>query len=133
MKKIIIALSFLLATFVFAETPNKNPGDKLGPQPDDGPMKYEFYWNQIPVVCGQNTEVERWANDKGFEPVNISYGHNNGNPKEPIVYIVIYWMNSNGESFASVSTPETSEVCIVFRTFNLQINPNLIKSLGTKT
>ena len=43
------------------------------------------------------------------------------------------WMNSNGESFASVSTPETSEVCIVFRTFNLQINPNLIKSFGTKT
>ena len=73
------------------------------------------------------------ANDKGFEPVNISYGHNNGNPKEPIVYIVIYWMNSNGESFASVSTPETSEVCIVFRTFNLQINPNLIKSYGLKT
>jgi len=131
MKKIIIALSFLLATLAFAET--ETPGPKLGPQPGDGKNRYEFYWNQIPVVCGQNTEVERWANDKGFEPVNISYGHNNGDPKEPIVYIVIYWMNSNGESFASVSTPETSEVCIVFRTFNLQINPNLIKSYGLKT
>ena len=58
--------------------------------------------------------------------------NSSGNPKEPIVYIVIYWMNQTGESFASVSTPETSEVCIVFRTFNLQINPNLIKSFGTK-
>ena len=35
MKKIIIALSFLLATLAFAETP-KTPGDKLAPQPDDG-------------------------------------------------------------------------------------------------
>ena len=126
MKKIIIALSFLLATFVFAEPPNKNPGDKLGPQPDDGPKKYEFYWNQIPVVCGVNTEVDRWARDKGFEHVNVSYGHEDGNPRKQIVYIVVYWMNPNGESFASVSTPETNEVCIVYRTFNIQLNPNLI-------
>lgn len=131
MKKIIIALSFLIATLTFAETEMSGP--KLAPQPDDGENRYEFFWNQIPVVCGQNTEVERWANDKGFEPVNISYGHENGNPRGRVVYIVIYWLNENGESFASVSTPETSEVCIVFRTFNLQINPNLIKSFGTKT
>ena len=131
MKKIIIALSFLIATLAFAETEMSGP--KLAPQPDDGENRYEFFWNQIPVVCGQNTEVERWANDKGFEPVNISYGHENGNPRGRVVYIVIYWLNQNGESFASVSTPETSEVCIVFRTFNLQINPNLIQSYGTKT
>ena len=69
MKKIIIALSFLIATLAFAETPK--PGDELGPQMDDAKERYEFYWNQIPVVCGQNTEIERWANDKGFEPVNV--------------------------------------------------------------
>ena len=93
-----------------------------------------IFFELIPIydinIKDKYTNIVIELNPKNKSDMNI---HNNGNPNEPIVYIVIYWMNSNGESFASVSTPETSEVCIVFRTFNLQINPNLIKSFGTKT
>ena len=39
----------------------------------------------------------------------------------------MYWINDEGQTFASVQVPnKPGEVCIVFRTFDLDINPELL-------
>ena len=90
--------------------------------------KYNFWWEQVPAVCSTSDEIQRWANDKNMVPVNVSVGKENGSPDGKIVYIVIYWINDTGETFASVSTPDDpGNACIVFRTFDLRINSGLQK------
>ena len=118
MKKIIISLIFLLTSFAFAEHET----------PDNPPVeKFNFWWEQVPAVCSTSEEIERWAELKKFEPVNVSFGRENGTPDGRIVYIVVYWLNEKQESFASVSTPEKPEIsCVIFRTFDLKLNTDLL-------
>ena len=114
MKKLILILSLLFASIAYAEQ-------------ESDIKKYNFWWEQIPAVCSTSDEIERWAEFKGFEPVNMSFGREGGSPTGEIVYIVVYWINKNQESFASVSTPEQpDESCIVFRTFDLKLNTLLL-------
>ena len=54
MKKLFLILTFLLTSVVFAE------------ETDSDIEKYNFYWNQVPVVCAAPEEIDRWARDKGF-------------------------------------------------------------------
>ena len=93
--------------------------------------KYNFYWDNVPVVCAAPEEIDRWANDKGFTPLSLSYGKEGGKPDGAVVYIVVYYLNKdNGETFATVSTPTGKDVCVVFRTFNLQLNPEIMEKYG---
>ena len=113
MKKLILILSLLFASISYAEQ-------------ESDIKKYNFWWEQIPVVCSTSDEIQRWANDKNFIPVNMSVGRENGVPDGKIVYVVIYYINDSGQSFASVSTPDSpDQQCVVFRTFDLRINEGL--------
>ena len=118
MKKLIIALTLLISSFAFAE--HESVQDK--------PVeKFNFWWEQVPAVCSTSDEIERWAEFKKFNPINISFGREGGTPDGQIVYIVVYWMNEDQESFASVSTPERpDQACIVFRTFDMKLNTDLL-------
>ena len=90
--------------------------------------KYNFYWDNVPVVCGAPEEIDRWASDKGFTPISISYGKEGGKSDGVVVYIVVYYLNqNNGETFATVSTPTGVDVCVIFRTFDLQLNPQIME------
>ena len=113
MKKLILILSLLFGSIAYAD--------------QDSELKtYNFWWEQIPVVCSTGDEIQRWANDKKFIPVNMSVGREGGVPEGKIVYVVVYYINDTGQSFASVSTPEQPDnQCIVFRTFDLVINEGL--------
>ena len=91
MKKLILILSLLFASIAYAEQ-------------ESDIKKYNFWWEQIPVVCSTSDEITRWANDKNFIPVNMSVGRENGVPEGKIVYVIIYYINDTGQSFASVST-----------------------------
>ncbi len=113
MKRLILILSLLLASFAYAEHEERESDIK----------KYNFWWEQIPAVCSTSDEIERWAEFKKFNPINISFGREGGTEDGRIVYIVVYWMNENQESFASVSTPERpDQTCIIFRTFDMKLN-----------
>ena len=117
MKKILIAISLLLTSFAFAD--HESPKQEV--------EKFNFWWEQVPAVCSTTDEIERWAEFKEFEPVNMSFGRDNGSPDGEIVYIVVYWINKKSETFASVFTPEKpDESCIVFRTFDLKLNTLLL-------
>ena len=119
MKKLIIALTLLLTSLAFAEH------DHVEKELEDN--KFNFWWEQIPAVCSTSEEIERWAEFKKFQPVNMSFGREGGVPDGQIVYIVVYWMNEDQESFASVSTPQRpDQTCIVFRTFDMKLNTDLL-------
>ena len=95
--------------------------------------KYDFYWDNIPVVCAAPEEIDRWAEHKGFTPLSISYGREGGKPDGKVVYIVVYYLNkNNGETFATVTTPTSPDVCVVFRTFGLQLNPEIMDEYMNK-
>ena len=48
--------------------------------------KYNFWWEQIPAVCSQSDEVQRWANDKNFIPVNMSVGREGDVPSYSAIF-----------------------------------------------
>tara|TARA_B100000929_G_C15426111_1_gene393076 strand:- start:178 stop:528 length:351 start_codon:yes stop_codon:yes gene_type:complete len=111
MKKLILILTLFLSSIAYAETQKK----------------YDFWWEQLPMVCSSNDEIKRWATDNKFLPLNISYGRQGGKPDGEIVYMVIYWMNDTGQTMASVQTPDTpQQTCILFRTFDLTMNETLM-------
>ena len=111
MKTLILIITILLTSIVYA-TETK---------------QYNFWWEQLPAVCSTSEEIKRWANDKNFMPLNVSYGRKGGKPDGEIVYMIMYWMNDKGEPFASVQTPDTpGQTCILFRTFDLTLNQNLM-------
>ena len=56
--------------------------------------------------------------------LNISFGREGGRENGQIVYIVSYWVNvSNDQSMATVMTPGSPYSCVLFRTFDLKLNP----------
>ena len=111
MKILILLITFLLTSIAFSEEQEK----------------YNFYWDQVPVVCAAPEEIDRWAEHKGFTPLSISYGREGGKPDGKVVYIVVYYLNrDNGETFATVTTPTSPDVCVIFRTFGLQLNPEIM-------
>tara|TARA_B100000900_G_scaffold31912_1_gene24160 strand:- start:172 stop:546 length:375 start_codon:yes stop_codon:yes gene_type:complete len=113
MKKLILLLTFLLTTLVSAE--------------ESDIKKYNFYWSQVPVVCAAPEEIDRWSNDNNFTPLTLSYGRKDGDPEGEVVYIVTYYINKqNGESFATVTAPNDPDVCIIFRTFDMVLNPKIM-------
>ena len=117
MKILILLITFLLTSIAFSEEQEK----------------YNFYWDQVPVVCAAPEEIDRWAEHKGFTPLSISYGREGGKPDGKVVYIVVYYLNkNNGETFATVTTPTSPDVCVVFRTFGLQLNPEIMDEYMNK-
>ena len=120
MKKLIIAITLLLTSFAFAEHREHEQNPTV--------EKFNFWWEQVPAVCATTEEIERWAEYKKFDPINMSFGREDGVPDGEIVYMVVYWMNEDQESFASVSTPERpDQSCIVFRTFDMKLNSLLLR------
>ena len=119
MRKLIFIILFSIGVFNLSYADhelNKSPVEK-----------FNFWWEQVPAVCSTSDEIERWAEFKKFNPINISFGREGGSPDGQIVYIVVYWMNEEQESFASVSTPERpDQACIVFRTFDMKLNTDLL-------
>ena len=50
-------------------------------------------------MCSFSDEIQRWANDKNFIPVNMSVGREGGSPDGRIVYVVVYYINDSGQTF----------------------------------
>ena len=122
MKKLILLITFLLTSVLFADE-----------HAEKDIKKYNFYWDEVPVVCAAPEEIDAWAADKGFTPLSLSYGREGGKADGNIVYIVVYYLNKdNGETFATVSTPTGKDVCVIFRTFDLTLNPQIMDEYMNK-
>ena len=111
MKKLILTIYLLLMTGVYAEQ-----------------KTYNFWWEKVPAVCSTTEEIERWAEDNDFTPINVSQGKEGGVQEGEVVYMVVYWLNERQETFASVQTPlRPDQSCVLFRTFDLKMNIELLK------
>ena len=110
MKILTLILTLLFTSIAYAETQKQ----------------YNFWWEQLPAICSTNDEINRWATDNKFVPLNVSYGRAGGKPDGEIVYMIVYWMNDTTQSFASVQTPDNpNNTCILFRTFDVALNKTL--------
>ena len=132
MKKLILSLiiGVFMALSSYAEESetwlyNKMP---YAEAPDDKPSLQDelpgVWWEHIPAICVDNQVLEDYAERKGMQHLNISFGREGGRENGQIVYIVSYWVNvSNDQSMATVMTPGSTYSCVLFRTFDLKLNP----------
>ena len=132
MKKLILSLiiGVFMALSSYAEEPetwlyNKMP---YAEAPDDKPSLQDelpgVWWEHIPAICVDNQVLEDYAERKGMQLLNISFAREGGRENGQIVYIVSYWVNvSNDQSMATVMTPGSAYSCVLFRTFDLKLNP----------
>ena len=82
------------------------------------------WWEEVPTVCIPNESLWEYAKRKEMQPLNVSYGRTGGKPDGAIVYIVTYWVGiDTDETMASVMTPNSNYSCILFRTFDVKLNP----------
>ena len=118
MKKLI--LSIIIGVFMALSSYAEVPKDKPSLQ-DELPG---VWWEHIPAICVDNQVLEDYAERKGLQLLNISFGREGGRENGQIVYIVSYWVNvSNDQSMATVMTPGSTYSCVLFRTFDLKLNP----------
>ena len=118
---LIIVLAILLASPIRAQqTP-----DKPQTPPSQEQQKFDFFWSQMPTVCGDRQEVIKWLDKHKFTAVSMSFGRENGRPEGAPVYVITIFVNDNYSMAATVETPTSDEVCILFRTYDMKLNPNL--------
>ena len=80
-----------------------------------------IWWEKVPTLCLPNEILWEYANEKGMQPLNVSYGRAGAKPDGEIVYIVTYWVGiETNETMASVQVPEGDYSCVLFRTFDTQ-------------
>ena len=103
---------------------NAKSENHLRPTPEP---EFDFWWSNMPSVCGQKPEVVRWLSKHEFTPVSMSFGRDGGKATGNIVYIVTLFINEKYEQTTTVETPNGSEVCILYKTFDMKLNPNLGK------
>ena len=96
----------------------------LPPTPEP---EFDFWWSNMPSVCGLKPEVVKWLDKHEFTPVSMSFGRDGGVAMGDIVYIVTMYVNEKYEQTTTVETPEGNEVCILYKTFDMKLNPNLGK------
>ena len=115
MRKLLITLLLTIGVFSFSFAEHEQHETNT----------YDFYWNQMPTVCAWKGELNRWIEDNNFQPVSVGFGRRDGRQEGEIVYAVTIYINDNYEMAAVVETPGGEDACVVFRTFDMQLNPNL--------
>ena len=126
MKKLLLTITLCLFTAIaFAE--EQTPEDRIENLPG-------IWWEQVPAVCVPNTTLLEFTERKGFQPLNRSYGRNKGQSNGEVVYIITYWLNVElNQVMSTVMVPNAEYSCVLYRTFDLQVNPDFEFELGVTT
>ena len=118
MKKILLSilLGVFLAMASYAQEPQE-PEDRIENLPG-------VWWEKIPAVCVENSTLFDYAKRNELQALNRSFGRTGGKPDGEVVYVVTYWVNIyNDMSMASVQVPGANYSCVLYRTFDLELNP----------
>ena len=84
----------------------------------------------MPMMCGMPADIDRYIIDNKFTPVTVSFGKENANEDGQIVFAITYYINDKHQTLAVAETPNDPYKCMIFHTFDMQMNTNL---LGTDT
>ena len=83
------------------------------------------WWEKVPAVCVTRTDLYEFAFRKELQPLNRSFGRKGGRQDGEVVYIITYWVNiHNDQSMASVMVPGADYECVLYRTFDMELNPD---------
>ena len=112
-------------TWLYSQMPSATPGDR--PNSDEPTLQDELpgvWWEHIPAICVDNQVLEDYAEKKGLQLLNLSFGREGGKDFGQVVYVISYWVNvHNDQSMATVMTPGSNYSCVLFRTFDMKLNP----------
>ena len=120
MQKLLITI--LLSLFLSVSV---NANNHL--QPEKEKETFNFYWTQMPAVCAPREDIAAWVAKHEFTPVSVSYGRENGQQQGQVVYVVTVYISPDYQMAAIAETPTSPDLCVLYRTFDLQLNPNLVK------
>ena len=121
---------FVALIFVFGMTHTWNHARSENHLPPTPEPEFDFWWSNMPSVCGQKPEVVKWLDKHKFTPVSMSFGRDGGTSNGEIVYIVTLFTNDKYEQTTTVQTPNGNEVCILYKTFDMKLNPALGKGIN---
>ena len=83
------------------------------------------WWEKVPAVCVTQKDLYEFAFRKELQPLNRSFGRKGGSEDGEVVYIITYWVNiHNDQSMASVMVPGADYECVLYRTFDMELNPD---------
>ena len=110
MKKIILSLLFSL----FALTASADHEKEFK----------NYYFSQVPALCGPADNIEVYIKHFKFKPQNISLGREGMVKEGQPVYMVTYYITEDGtQTTATIDVPSGKERCILFHTFDLTKAP----------
>jgi hypothetical protein len=92
--------------------------------------EYDLYFMQMPMVCGEHADVDRYITDNKFTPINVSFGKEGSSTDGEIVFVLTYYINDKKETLAVAQTANDPYTCMIFHTFDMRMNEKL---LGTDT
>ena len=115
MKKLTIIICLLWATISFA----------------DDKEQYNLQMMHYPMMCGLPADVDRYIVDNEFTPINVSFGKENANEDGNIVFAITYYINDKHQTLAVAETPNDPYKCMIFHTFEMQMNTRLLPGLQT--
>jgi len=119
--KLIIfgAVLITMSTFAMAEQETS----PLPEMPQDN-LQGQFYWLQMPVICGTSESVLAYIEKNEMTLVNVSVGRDRAKPDGEPVFIVSYYVDSTyTQSLVVMSTMDGMESCMLYTTFDLRFMP----------
>ena len=114
MKKLLILICLLWNTTSYADM-----------------EKYDLFGMSMPMMCGLPATVDQYIKEKGFTAINISFGKENANEDGAVVFAITYYINDKHQTLSVAETPNDPYKCMIYHTFDMQMNTNLLP--GTQT
>lgn len=110
---ILTALALCTSTLT-AQEPSKNPTlPNLGPP---------YVWQTMPMICAPENTIHNDLTRQGFKPVNLSLGRKDANPQGEPVFMITYYVSTNGFSTAAtMNIPTSTDTCLLFVSHDLVI------------
>ena len=93
--------------------------------------QYNLQMMHYPMMCGLPEDVDRYIVDNKFTPINISFGKENANEDGATVFAITYYINDKHQTLAVAETPNDPYKCMIFHTFDMEMNTSLLPGLQT--
>lgn len=120
MKKIAYTLIAFTWLFIFSATIKVFADEDLN--------NYDFYVQELPSVCGAQTDVDRYVEENGYVALNYSLGRAQSKSDGEPVFVLTYWVNEDvTQTMATVQVPNSDQGCILFITFDVIHNEDELR------
>ena len=118
MKKLLILICLLWSTISYAEIESEG---------------YDLFGMSMPMMCGLPAVVDKYIADKKFTAINVSFGKQGSDSEGEILFAIKYYINDNHQTLAVAESPNDPYKCIIFHSFDMIMNKNLLGPDGTDT